>query len=76
MYIYTQFFYSGVIFCIPTQANSSQRHILRDRRPITTSQVPMPCLLDDGDKEIETVYGEGKIFCIGPTRSAKAGKAQ
>jgi hypothetical protein len=29
-------------------------------------------LLDDGDKGIEIVYSEEKIFCTGPTRAAKA----
>jgi hypothetical protein len=29
-------------------------------------------MLGDGDKGIEIVYGEEKIFCSGPTRAAKA----
>jgi hypothetical protein len=29
-------------------------------------------LLGVGDKEIELVYGEEKIFCTGPTRTAKS----
>ncbi len=32
----------------------------------------MPGLLGDGDKEIEIVFGEEKIFCTGPTSAAKA----
>jgi hypothetical protein len=31
-------------------------------------------LLGDWDKDIEIVYCEGKIFCTGPTRAAKAGQ--
>jgi hypothetical protein len=31
-------------------------------------------LLDGGDKRMEIVYGEEKIFSIGPTRAAKAGQ--
>jgi hypothetical protein len=32
----------------------------------------LPSLLGDGDKAIEIVYGEEKIFFSGPTRAAKA----
>ncbi len=32
----------------------------------------LPSLLGDGDKGIEIVYGEEKIFCTGPTRASKA----
>jgi hypothetical protein len=33
-----------------------------------------PSLLGDGDKLIETAYGEEKIFCIEPSRDAMAGQ--
>jgi hypothetical protein len=32
----------------------------------------VPSLLGNGEKGIEKVYGEEKIFCIGVTRAAKA----
>ncbi len=32
----------------------------------------LPSLLGDGDKGIEIVYGEEKIFCARPNRAAKA----
>jgi hypothetical protein len=32
----------------------------------------LPSLLSDGEKGIEIVYGEEKIFCTGLTRAAKA----
>jgi hypothetical protein len=32
----------------------------------------LPSLLGDGGKGNEIVYGEGKIFCTGPTRAAEA----
>jgi hypothetical protein len=32
----------------------------------------LPSWLGDGDKEIEMVYGEEKIFCTGPARAVKA----
>ncbi len=34
----------------------------------------LPSLLGDGDKDIEVVYGEEKIFGTGPTRADKAEK--
>ena len=37
-----------------------------------TQQNCLPSLLVDGDKGIEIVYCEEKIFCSGPTRAAKA----
>ncbi len=49
----------------------SQRHILGDS---ATQQDCLHCLLGDGDKWIEIVYGEKNIFCTGPTRAAKAGQ--
>ncbi len=39
-----------------------------------TQHYCLPCLLGDGVKVIEIVYGEGKLFCTGPTRAAKAGE--
>jgi hypothetical protein len=34
----------------------------------------LPSLLGGGNKEIEIVYGEEKIFSTGPTRAANAGQ--
>jgi hypothetical protein len=34
----------------------------------------LPNLQGDGDKEVEIVYGEEKIFCTGQTGAAKAGQ--
>jgi hypothetical protein len=42
-----------------------QRHILRERRPSTAQ-------LGDGDKGIEKVHSEERIFCIETTRAIKA----
>jgi hypothetical protein len=47
------------------------RHLLRGRRTSKTA-CQVPSLLGDGDKWIEIVVGEEKIFCTGPTRAAKA----
>jgi hypothetical protein len=46
-------------------------HILRNRRS-STAACPLPSLLGNGDKGIEKIYGEGKIFCTGLTEAAKA----
>ncbi len=45
------------------------------KRPATEHGY-LPCLLGDGDKGMELVYGEEKIFCSGPTRAAKAEQTQ
>ncbi len=55
----------GYIFGLIT---SPQRYILRDRRRGTTV---CPACWVNGDKWIEIVCGEEKIFCTGLTKSAK-----
>ncbi len=49
----------------------TQKPMLRDRRPSTTA-----CLAGwaMGTSELKKVYGKEKIFCVGLTRSAKAGQ--
>jgi hypothetical protein len=48
--------------------NRKHKHTKRQ----ATQHDCLPSLLGDGDKEIEKVYGEEKIFCTGPTRTAKS----
>jgi hypothetical protein len=50
---------------ITFEIRCKQRHILRDRRPITTA---CPVSWGDGDKGIEIV--KKNRFCTGPTRAA------
>jgi hypothetical protein len=52
---------------------NTQGHKLRDRGP-GTAAYPASSQLGDGEKWTEIVYSEVKIFCTGPTISAKAGQ--
>jgi hypothetical protein len=54
--------------CVSRLNLGHQRHTLRDRRPSTTG-----CkLAGHGEKRIDIVYYEEKVFCTGPTKTAKA----
>ncbi len=47
-------------------------YIQRDRhtKRHVTQHGRLPSLLGDGDKGIQIVYGEEKIFCTGPSKAA------
>jgi hypothetical protein len=60
----------GIRICIEYQSVCHRDTYYRDRRPMTSAC--LACWAMDGDKGIEIVYGEEKIFCTGPPRAAKA----
>jgi hypothetical protein len=59
------------IYIVSLSFNPYQRHTQRDRRPSTAA---CSALLGDGDKGIETVYGEEKIFVLGRLEQPRQNK--
>jgi hypothetical protein len=53
------------------QGQSAQFYAETHAKRQVTQHGFLPCLLGDGDKEIEIVYG---VFCTGPTRAARLNK--
>jgi hypothetical protein len=52
----------------------TQRHTLRDRRPITAALPTVPSLLGDGDKGIEIVSVREKYFVLGRLEQPRQNK--